>query len=70
MKCVLKREKQDFRIEIRCELANLELESTVLGSEVDYGKIGGYKRVFQKVKTHHIIRYLSVSNKMRLDLFA
>ena len=63
----LKLMKQEVSVEIRCQISfALEFDSNLVA-----GTIVGYKRiVFEKVKTHQILRYISETSKTRIDLFA
>ena len=58
--------KQEISVEIRCKVSfALEYDSNLVP-----GMIEGYKRlVFEKVKTHQILRYVSETSKTRIDLF-
>lgn len=67
---VLKIVKQKFDVEIRCEMLKLVLELQLPKGKVDFSKIVGYNSVFDRVKSHHICRFISATEKHSINIYA
>ena len=57
-------------VDIRCEMFELESVFDLSSAKLQLADMRGYQRVFDRVRTHHIIKYTSEVSQHKIYLYA